>query len=124
MGITCSEHQSFTDIPLERHSAIFDDHSCIRAASFNSCTPVAISCPSCVSRLLEISRDGFGHSISQNGAYWQACVIDRLQANRLNPEAYLNHLLSVLPERFAGDPQAKVDDLMPWDKEMQRRFRG
>ncbi len=37
-----------------------------------------------------------------------------LKANGLNPETYLNYLLSVLPERFADDPQAQVDDLMPW----------
>ena len=46
------------------------------------------------------------------------------KANGLNPETYLNHLLSVLPERFASDSQAKVDDPMPWDKEIRSRFRG
>lgn len=40
-----------------------------------------------------------------------------------NPEAYLNHLLTVLPERFAADPQAVVDDLLPWSEEMQTSFR-
>ena len=47
-------------------------------------------------------------------------VLETAKANGLNPEAYLNHLLSVLPERFAADPQASVDDLMPWDEEMRK----
>lgn len=45
------------------------------------------------------------------------------KANGLNPEAYLNHLLTVLPERFAADPLAVVDDLLPWADEMQLSFR-
>ena len=40
-------------------------------------------------------------------------VLETAKANSLNPEAYLNHLLTVLPERFATDPQAAVDDLLP-----------
>jgi hypothetical protein len=40
-------------------------------------------------------------------------VLETAKANGLNPEAYLNHLLTVLPERFAADPQSPVDDLMP-----------
>ena len=34
--------------------------------------------------------------------------------------AYLNRLLTVLPERFAADPKASIDDLMPWNQEMRR----
>ena len=37
-------------------------------------------------------------------------VLETAKANGLNPEAYLNHLLSVLPERFATDPKASVND--------------
>ena len=47
-------------------------------------------------------------------------VLETAKANGLNPEAYLNHLLSVLPERFADNLQATVDDLMPWDEEMRK----
>ena len=47
-------------------------------------------------------------------------LLETAKANGLNPEAYLNHLLTVLPERFAADPQAVIDDLMPWNQEMQR----
>ena len=50
-------------------------------------------------------------------------LLETAKANGLNPEAYLNHLLSVLPERFAADPKASVDDLMPWADEMQKSFR-
>ena len=50
-------------------------------------------------------------------------VLETAKANGLNPEAYLNHLLSVLPERFANNPQDNVDDLMPWAEEIQRSFR-
>ena len=50
-------------------------------------------------------------------------VLETAKANGLNPEAYLNHLLTVLPERFAADPQAVVDDLLPWSEEMQTSFR-
>ena len=49
-------------------------------------------------------------------------VLETAKANGLNPEAYLNHLLSVLPERFAADPLASVDDLMPWTEKMQAAF--
>ena len=38
--------------------------------------------------------------------------------------ACLCHLLPVLPERFAADPQAVVDDLLPWTQEMQKSFRS
>ena len=50
-------------------------------------------------------------------------VLETAKANGLNPEVYLNHLLSVLPERFAVHPKASVDDLMPWAEEMQTSFR-
>ena len=51
-------------------------------------------------------------------------VLETAKANGLNPEAYLNHLLMVLPERFATDSQAPVDDLMPWTEKMQAAFGG
>ena len=49
-------------------------------------------------------------------------LLETAKANGLNPESYLNHLLTVLPERFAADPLAVTDDLMPWNQEMQRAF--
>ena len=47
-------------------------------------------------------------------------LLETAKANGLNPESYLNHLLTVLPERFATDPLAVTDDLMPWNLELQR----
>ena len=49
-------------------------------------------------------------------------VLETAKANGLNPEAYLNHPLTVLPERFVADPLATVDDLLPWTEEMQISF--
>lgn len=50
-------------------------------------------------------------------------VLETAKANGLNPETYLNHLLTVLPERFASGPQVAVDDLLPWTEKMQISFR-
>ena len=36
--------------------------------------------------------------------------------------ACLHHLLSALTERFAADPRAAVDDLMPWNEEILVAF--
>ena len=51
-------------------------------------------------------------------------VLETAKANGLNPEAYLHHLLTVLPEQFANDPHASVDDLLPWTEDMQRSFKA
>ena len=40
--------------------------------------------------------------------------METAKANGLNPEKYISHLLTVLPERFAHDPKAQVDNLLPW----------
>jgi hypothetical protein len=50
-------------------------------------------------------------------------LLETAKANGLNPETYLNHLLDILPERFANDSQAQVNDLMPWGEEIRSRFR-
>ena len=47
-------------------------------------------------------------------------IIDRLW---LNPESYLNLLLTVLPERFVADPKASIVDLMPLAQKMQQLFK-
>ena len=51
-------------------------------------------------------------------------LLETAKANGLNPETYLNHLLDVLPQRFTDDPQANLDDLMPWSEELKSCFRG
>jgi hypothetical protein len=50
-------------------------------------------------------------------------ILESAKANGLNPETYLNHLLDVLPQRFTDDPQANLDDLMPWSEKSQSNFR-
>jgi len=50
-------------------------------------------------------------------------LLETAKANSLNPEAYLNHILTVLPNRFAANPKAAVDDLLPWCVDIQSRFR-
>ena len=37
------------------------------------------------------------------------------KANGLWLEDYILHLLSTLPERFDADPDADIDDLLPWN---------
>lgn len=49
-------------------------------------------------------------------------VMETAKVNGLNPEAYLNHLLTELPPRFAENPAPLLDDLLPWAEDMQRLF--
>ena len=49
-------------------------------------------------------------------------VLETAKANGLNPEAWLTHLLSVLPDRFDRNPDAAIDDLMPWTDVMHQQF--
>ena len=49
-------------------------------------------------------------------------VLETAKANGLNPEAWLTHLLSVLPDRFDRNPDAAIDDLMPWADVMHQQF--
>ena len=49
-------------------------------------------------------------------------VLETAKANGLNPEAWLNHILSVLPAHFARNPAASIDDLMPWTDVMHQQF--
>ena len=49
-------------------------------------------------------------------------LLETAKANGLNPETYLNHLLTVLPERFANDSNASVDDLLPWAEAIREMF--
>ena len=76
-------------------------------------------------RPIVVGRKNWLFCDTQAGANASAIVftvLETAKANGLNPETYLNHLLSVLPERFAADPQAAVDDLMPWVKDMKAAF--
>ena len=77
-------------------------------------------------RPIVVGRKNWLFCNTQAGANASATIFSLLEtakANGLNPETYLNHLLSVLPQRFAVVPQAAVDDLMPWCEEIRTRFR-
>ena len=78
-------------------------------------------------RPIVVGRKNWLFCDTQAGANASATIFTLLEtakANGLNPEAYLNHLLTVLPERFAAHPQAVVDDLMPWDEKIRVAFGG
>ena len=45
-------------------------------------------------------------------------ILETAKANGLNPEKYLLHILTVLPDRFAKDPKADIEDLLPWNEEI------
>jgi len=49
-------------------------------------------------------------------------VLETAKSNKLNPEHYLNHLLTVLPDRYAKVPDSAIDDLLPWSEDMRCRF--
>ena len=49
-------------------------------------------------------------------------LMETAKANNLRLEDYIEHLLAVLPERFADDLEADIDDLLPWADAMQKRL--
>lgn len=49
-------------------------------------------------------------------------MLETAKANGVNPETWLTHILSVLPDRFADDPHAPIDDLLPWAAAMKQQF--
>ncbi len=46
-------------------------------------------------------------------------LLETAKANGLNPEKYLKLILSVLPDRFAEDPYASIEDLLPWNDKIK-----
>ncbi|MBQ3704150.1 MAG: IS66 family transposase [Oscillospiraceae bacterium] len=78
-------------------------------------------------RPIVVGRKNWLFCDTQAGAHASVIVytvLETAKANGLNPETYLKHLLDVLPDRFAADPQAPVDDLMPWTERIQEMFRA
>ena len=49
-------------------------------------------------------------------------ILETAKANGLNPEAHLNDILTVLPDRFVHRPDATIADLLPWMLEIRQRF--
>ena len=77
-------------------------------------------------RPIVVGRKNWLFCDTQDGANASVAIytlLETAKANSLYPESYLNHLLTVLPERFANDPKASIDDLMPWAEEIQKAFR-
>ena len=71
-------------------------------------------------------RKNWLFSDTPNGAYASSLVysmVETAKANGLNPEAYLNHILTMLPERFMKNPDVAIDDLMPWDTSIRQQFK-
>ncbi|MBR2571869.1 MAG: transposase domain-containing protein [Clostridia bacterium] len=48
--------------------------------------------------------------------------METAKANNLRLEGDIEHLLTVLPERLVADPNAGIDDLLPWADAIQKRF--
>ncbi len=72
-----------------------------------------------------IGRKGWLFSDTPEGAEATAIVytlMETAKANHLRLEDYIQYLLTVLPERFASDPSADIDDLLPWANGIQVLF--
>lgn len=73
-----------------------------------------------------VGRKGWLFSDTPQGAKASAVIyslIETAKANNLKAGEWLEHVLTVLPERFAYDPNDCIDDLLPWAEEMQSRFK-
>ena len=46
-------------------------------------------------------------------------IVETAKANGINPQKYLMHILSILPERYATDPHADIEDLLPWNEKIR-----
>lgn len=76
-------------------------------------------------RPIVVGRKNWLFCDTQAGANASVVIFTALEtakANGLNPEAWLNHILTVLPDRFALNPEAAIDDLLPWSEDMHQRF--
>ena len=49
-------------------------------------------------------------------------LMETAKANNQRLEDYIEHLLTVLPERLVDDLDADIDDLLPWADGMQKMF--
>lgn len=71
-----------------------------------------------------VGRKGWLFSDTPQGAQASAIIyslMETAKANGLNLEDYIQHLLIVLPERFAV-ADAQIDDLLPWSQQMRDLF--
>jgi transposase len=71
-----------------------------------------------------VGRKGWLFADTPKGAQASAIlysVMETAKANALNLELYIQHLLTVLPDRFAVG-EMRIDDLLPWDEGMRELF--
>ena len=76
-------------------------------------------------RPIVVGRKNWLFCDTQAGANASVAIFTMLEtakANGLNPEAWLNHILFVLPNRLAQNPDMAIDDLLPWADVMQQQF--
>ena len=76
-------------------------------------------------RPVVMGRKGWLFSDTTDGAEATAIVyslMETAKANNLRLEDYIQHLLTVLPDRFAVDPNSDIDDLLPCADVMRRLF--
>lgn len=69
-----------------------------------------------------LGRKGWLFADTPQGAEASAIIyslMETAKANGLNPERYVLHLLSVLPDRFANNSASAIDDLLPWAADMR-----
>ena len=72
-----------------------------------------------------VGRKGWLFSDTPEGAEATAIVyslMETAKANYLRLEDYIHHLLTVLPERLGANPDADIDDLLPWTDSMRNHF--
>jgi len=71
-----------------------------------------------------VGRKGWLFADTPKGAKASAIlfsVMETAKANGLNLELYIQHLLTVLPSRFAAG-EKQIDDLLPWTQKMRDLF--
>ncbi|MBQ6148441.1 MAG: transposase domain-containing protein [Oscillospiraceae bacterium] len=72
-----------------------------------------------------VGRKVWLFSDTPDGAECSAVIYSLMETNKANGlrlEDYILHLLFVLPERFKADPDADIDDLLPWSDGMKDNF--
>ena len=76
-------------------------------------------------RPVVMGRKGWLFSDTTDGAEATAIVyslMETAKANNLRLEDYIQHLLTVLPDRFAVEPNSDIDDLLPCADAMRHLF--
>lgn len=74
-------------------------------------------------RPIVVGRKNWLFSDTPEGAKSSAMIysiIETAKANGLNVEDWLTYVLETLPDRFADNPSASIDDLLPWAEEMRK----